>query len=866
MRRFISLLSMFRRGRKNVTDEKEIIRQMEIYIAKLKNQINMKGEQNEELNRFIEKASAEFQNIINCAREFCYRILESEIVAKNIRTDEMAALTLPQLMEKAISANNAEQKQTRELQKKLVEKIEEKSSVITTLQAQVSQLHIELELNGENPFSESIDHIGENRSAEEVVENTFKETEIAGKSESKDENIDLEILKQELTPEILQILEAIGDEGLSEQPDIINYCAKNSTDSNACKYKVIENMVKKNILSSKKIETGCRWFYAIDFTNIGKALFVEQYNKNPVESEIKRLIREHDNARHGYMIKYAAEILSNIYDYSSVSTSRKKNYIHLSNGKACIPDIIAIKEQNTDYFEVECGNHGQVDFNEKCNKLKLITKKIYFIVPDLNIMTRKLMPRIEKWIKESGAVNCVIVKDFSRLGRDHIGTGKYIERYFAAKNVRFIAVNEPYDSMKSDASDGSNSLIVPFKNIINEAFLEDISTKTKSQLAVKRKNGELVCNYAVFGYMKSADKKLIVDEPAAEIVRTIFEHKLSGWNEQQIADALNAKGILSPAEYKKASGQKYSTPFAVNSKSMWTANAVKRILTNRVYIGFLEQGKRTKASYRMKKCIYTPAEAWSVHEGDHEPIISRLDFELAQELMAKDTRISGETGQLHLFSGLMFCGNCGQSMTVKTTKKNGKSYVYYICSTHKRYGSCKNNNVSSKTVEETVLVSIRQQIAALLSAEELSDNIGLDTLKSRKKAAIEGMIETAFNFIQEHNSYLVKAYAHMTDGVISEDEYKLFREDFRRRISDAETNIAHMRKEIEQLSDDDKTRELVERFRVHGNITGLDRRTVVSLVHSIVVHSNKDMGIRLRYGNGLNDLSEYAAVQERAVV
>ena len=179
---------------------------------------------------------------------------------------------------------------------------------------------------------------------------------------------------------------------------------------------------------------------------------------------------------------------------------------------------------------------------------------------------------------------------------------------------------------------------------------------------------------------------------------------------------------------------------------------------------------------------------------------------------------------------------------------------------------CKNINVSSKTVEETVLVSIRQQIAALLSAEELSDNIGLDTLKSRKKAAIEGMIETAFNFIQEHNSYLVKAYAHMTDGVISEDEYKLFREDFRRRISDAETNIAHMRKEIEQLSDDDKTRELVERFRVHGNITGLDRRTVVSLVHSIVVHSNKDMGIRLRYGNGLNDLSEYAAVQERAVV
>jgi len=472
---------------------------------------------------------------------------------------------------------------------------------------------------------------------------------------------------------------------------------------------------------------------------------------------------------------------------------------------------------------------------------------------------------------EQGKANCVIVKDFSRLGRDHIGTGKYIERYFMEKKVRFISITDNYDSLTADMSDSNNSLIVPFKNIINEAFLEDISTKTKSQLEIKRKNGEFVCNYAVYGYLKSDNRKLVADDYAAEIVKGIFEYKMNGYNEQQIAAILNAKGVLPPSEYKKSLGIAYNTPFAVKDKTLWSVNAIKRILSNRVYIGHLEQGKRTKASYRMTKFFYKPQEDWIIHENDHEPIIATADFNLVQELMSKDTRITANSEQLHMFSGFVMCGGCGQPMIIKTVKKNGRSYVYFICSTHKKFGSCKNNSISDKAIGKFVLFSIKQQIASLLSADAMTGSLGMDTFQSRQQLAIEGMIENNLNIIRENKDYIVKSYEHFVDAVITETEYTMFKANFNKQIESAENAIANLQEQSGRLKDSAHNRTLMEKFIEHENITELSRSIVVNLIECITVYGSKDFEIRFRYSGEFDcihaaPLSNRQQTSERSVI
>lgn len=236
-----------------------------------------------------------------------------------------------------------------------------------------------------------------------------------------------------------------------------------------------------------------------------------------------------------------------------------------------------------------------------------------------------------------GVINCVIVKDLSRLGRDYIEAGKLIQRVFPAFSVRFIALTDGYDSLWANRSE--RFLMVPVKNFINDAYCRDISMKVRSHLEILRRQGKFVGAFAPYGYRKDETEKgsLIPDEETAVIVRQIFAWKLEGLSMNKIAKRLNEQAVPSPLEYRRQQKERYVCGFASETAALWSPMAIKRILTNEIYTGTMVQGKRKKLGYKAGKPVALSPEEWIRVEHTHPALISREMFEQVQKMMKKNT-------------------------------------------------------------------------------------------------------------------------------------------------------------------------------------------------------------------------------------
>lgn len=285
---------------------------------------------------------------------------------------------------------------------------------------------------------------------------------------------------------------------------------------------------------------------------------------------------------------------------------------------------------------------------------------------------------------KAGRVNCVIVKDLSRFGRNYIESGRYIEKIFPYLGVRFISITDNIDSISS--LDSTNELMIPFKNLMNDAYCRDISIKVRSHLDIKRKNGQFIGSFAPYGYIKSPENKnqLIVDEQTANVVRRIFDWKLEGMSGGRIADKLNELGVPTPYQYKQMNGEKFYCGYQKHTEMRWSAATVNHILRNEVYTGALIQGKTYSPNYKVRKRMKKKESEWIRCENNHEPIITKEEFQLIREIFLTDTRVSPEEEALYLFSGLVKCGWCGGNMTRKTVPVNGKKYVYLVCAENKK--------------------------------------------------------------------------------------------------------------------------------------------------------------------------------------
>ena len=313
---------------------------------------------------------------------------------------------------------------------------------------------------------------------------------------------------------------------------------------------------------------------------------------------------------------------------------------------------------------------------------------------------------------EDGRINCVIVKDLSRLGRELYETGAYIEEYFLSKNIRFIAINDGYDSEVGDAMLG-------IRLSVNDLYLRDTSKKIRSTFDAKRKKGDYIGSYAKFGYMKNPEnpKQLIRDPKADHIVIQIFEWIASGVGISTIAHRLTKQGVPIPSIYKKEHRSNIQKELN-EGNGIWRPQTVKGIATDKMYLGHMVQGRWKKMSYNSKKLLELPQAQWIVVENTHEPIVSQELFDKVQKELSKRKRYAAKNEKKHLLQGLLRCKDCGHNMSI-LARKNKSSISYSaecnFYSKYSKYGMCCTHRIDYQVLEDALLHVLKEAGEAFLS-------------------------------------------------------------------------------------------------------------------------------------------------------
>lgn len=455
-------------------------------------------------------------------------------------------------------------------------------------------------------------------------------------------------------------------------------------------------------------------------------------------------------------------------------------------------------------------------------------------------------PDFQRMIRdiEAGRVNLVIVKDLSRFGRDYIETGRYLQRIFPALSVRFIALTDHYDSFRADA--GESGIVLPVKNFINDSYCRDISMKVKSQFAVKRKNGECIAPFAPYGYKKAEGNKnqLIVDVYAAEIVRKIFAWKIEGIAISAIAEKLNELGILSPKEYKRSVGLSYKGGFSGAVKSQWSSSTVKRILTNETYLGHLVQGKTEKINYKLGKCVEKPKQEWIKVENTHEAIISGDNFQIVQNLLKVDGRISPSSEKNGFFTGVLFCGDCGEQMIRRVNRYKDKQRVYYICSTKNRGEGCTRHSIAEESLKELVTETVRKYANIFLEEKRLQQKALEMELDFQSVVHCDTEIARLQKEQDKYHSLCSGLYEDFSLGVLTTEEFERLQDGFKRKAAELEEAQRRQEFMVKELF---RKRELygerLKNMQDNMELREVDRYMLCSMVKRISVFENRRVEI-----------------------
>lgn len=443
---------------------------------------------------------------------------------------------------------------------------------------------------------------------------------------------------------------------------------------------------------------------------------------------------------------------------------------------------------------------------------------------------------------ELGKINMVITKDMSRLGRDYIGTGNLIEKYFPEHNVRYIAVTDNIDTFL----DSSNNDIAPFKAIMNDMYAKDISKKIKSSLKAKMKEGKWVGGRTPFGYGQDKDNKnhLVINTEQSRVVKRIFDMCLEGLSFFKIAKQLTNEGVKTPAQY-------YSFEWKSNYNlkyGQWHSKTIRDILTNRMYVGDMVQNRRSKVNYKVKKVIKNSPDDYIVVENTHEAIIDKDTFYEVQKRIPKN-KGRNEKKEIHLLDGLLYCGDCGHRISIQSRRKKDNK-CYTICNYYRTYIKqkfCTLHSNNYDVLEQVVLDAFRSYCLKYLDSKMVKDSV-LKDIDNVDVKFIQKDIKVLEQEIIRINENLDSIYLDKLNKVISEEQFERVKLKLENELilkKDGLLELIECNNDIgNKLEQNKKIDKFIDEFL---SMKSLGRELIISLVDRINIYEDKRIELKVNF-------------------
>lgn len=462
-----------------------------------------------------------------------------------------------------------------------------------------------------------------------------------------------------------------------------------------------------------------------------------------------------------------------------------------------------------------------------------------------------------------GRINTIIVKDLSRLGRNSLEVGKYIEEIFPIYNLRIIAINDNVDSFKRPES--IHDLIVPIKNLMNESYARDISKKVTSAYYTMASNGKYVAGTSPYGYTFDENDKhhLVIDKEEVEVVKTIFNMASKGDGRVKITKYLNDNNILCRKEIQRRKKYKLSlNPLGETTKYKWSTSTIGRILTSEVYIGNLTQLKTKRESFKNHKVLNVSKEDWIRCENTHDPIISKEQFDKIQELIKTNTKQKTEIKEktYSIYNGIIKCADCGRAMYKQSDNRGNRQLSNYFCNTYLYISktSCSPHKIKTEDLDNMVLESIQLQIKLVIELDRSLKKLYLRNNRETVESEYKNNVRLAEIKIENLNNKKISLYEDWKFDEIEKEEYLLKSKKIDNEIKQVEDNLElytqTYRENIRRMKKNDYW---ISHYKRNKKIKKVTKEVLHELIDVIYVTEDGNIDIRFKYKNEYKELLTY---------